>query len=79
MKGTMWNRLKNLFVMDAPEFWDQPLDEFMEDQLAKADGVPVRSKNQPIASTASVIKERRGRTAQERADLEQSQEFTIPI
>jgi hypothetical protein len=42
----MWNRLKKLLVMDAPEWWDQPLDQFMAEQVAKADreGAPMQEE-----------------------------------
>ncbi len=64
----MWNRIKNLLVMDAPTFWDQPLDEFMDEQLAIADGRPLLAKEEPAPTP--VIFNRRGKSAKELADME---------
>jgi hypothetical protein len=46
----MWRKLKSLLVMDAPEWWDQPLEEFMAEQAALAEARAV--SHPPAASKA---------------------------
>ncbi len=74
----MWNRLKNLVIMDAPEFWEQPLNEFMDDQLLLADGRALAAETDRRVF-ATDQPDRRGKTAQELHEMETPHVPLVPF